>query len=434
MGIEQYFSVFEIADDSITVGNFSAQRIDKIIRVDSLNIVFSSAQEARGVFEQIKQTIQNLTEDSSVILFQNEYAVISLLLSAVWEYNWVHTTKGTFHFPTHEKAGRYFERLKTKLGNTKIREILPSVGGKVETTANVEEILQQIQDDIQQQIEQRVQEATQVIVEQIVWRREPRNPTVDDIPQYPNTMWINTETGEIFVHIKNCTQENKAVWKGCFGTLIAPFTVDKVDIFGDGSGIALWRFEQNANDEGGRYNGVWVGNEQYDIGRWGYAAKFDGNSGVKVGDYDFSNVKAISLHFNWNGGRGTNNWATLLSSKVINQSGNNIIIAIANSKLATYHNGTTQYVSDQTIEQNRWYHLVVAQTGDQQYTYYLDGVKIAENLPNNNATLDLYYIGSDNNGGSVDEPFTGLIDQVRVFNRVPTEDEVQILKEEKTEC
>lgn len=201
------------------------------------------------------------------------------------------------------------------------------------------------------------------------------------------------------------------------------------DIFGDKSCIALFRFENSPNDECGKYNGTWIGNENYTDAKWGKGAFFDGKSGISLTDYDLSQVKAISFHFSWNGKRGKGNWAVLLSSKWVYQKGNNIIIAIAGGKLKTYHQGNPTTISN-TLEENKQYHLVVQRKIGSLYEYFLNGVKIKEEY-NNNATLDVAFIGADNNGGKIDEPFTGWIDQVRLFNRHLLTEEIKILTNER---
>jgi len=205
-------------------------------------------------------------------------------------------------------------------------------------------------------------------------------------------------------------------------------TVNKVDPFNDGSGVALWQFEGNANDTGGNYNGTWHGTERYDTGKFGQAAKFDGNSAVDVSSYDFSNVKSISSWFNCSV-CDDSTWHTILGSKQINQP-DNIKVAVYQNRLHTYHNGADQLISNDVISPDVWYYLVINENSNGNYDYYLNSNLIASNLPDNNASLDLYYIGSDNNGGSVNEAFIGLIDQVRIFNRALITDEIAILYNE----
>jgi len=130
------------------------------------------------------------------------------------------------------------------------------------------------------------------------WKKVPRNPTPDDIPPAENALWLNTETGEIFVCIKTCN--NKAVWKGQFGTLVAPSTVTKFDIFEDGSAVALYRFDGNLNDDGGQLNLTSDSSITYDTGKFGYAVVLDGSGAIRYKNNtdiptSFANGYTVSL-------------------------------------------------------------------------------------------------------------------------------------------
>lgn len=138
MGIEQYVDVYYLSKDKVKVGGFYAERIGKVIRVNGLNIVFNSHKEAKTVFDTIKNTIKNLSLDSPVILFQNKYVLITLALSAIWEYNWVYSTDSALVFPSESEAGKFFEQLKKKLLSLKVRDVIGVIGGKATSQSSVE--------------------------------------------------------------------------------------------------------------------------------------------------------------------------------------------------------------------------------------------------------------------------------------------------------
>ena len=197
------------------------------------------------------------------------------------------------------------------------------------------------------------------------------------------------------------------------------------DILGDGSCVALYEFEGNANDTGGVYHGTWVGNEQYDVGKIGQAAKFDGSNAIDIHQYDFSNIKSISLFFKISADETW--WYTILGSEVkTSDTGNNIKLAVYNKYLVTYHNSQTQYIYNEKLSLNTWYHIVITYTNNDIYNYYLDGTLI-NSLPDNNSSMNLYFIGSDNNCGNINEVFFGTIDNLRLLNKVLTSDEVQYI-------
>ena len=203
-----------------------------------------------------------------------------------------------------------------------------------------------------------------------------------------------------------------------------------VDILKDGSTLALITLDNNCYDSTGVYNGYWEGNESYTGCETVIAGKFDGSSGVNLSDYDLSDVNSISVWFKWDGKRGTRNWSTLLGSKRINSSNDNIKLAVVHNRLATYHNRRAQYLSD-TISKNTIYNVIINKNDDGNYDYYLNNEEIALDKPDNNATLDLFYIGSDNGNGSVNEAFTGAMCYVRLFNKQLNQDERSIVYNER---
>ena len=221
--------------------------------------------------------------------------------------------------------------------------------------------------------------------------------------------------------------------------------LDNADPLSDGSQITGYNFSKATakSMNGTTYDGVWKNANGKEItgiyapGKFGTdtkAAKFDGTKGIDVHKANFSKAKAISLWINWNGVRGssaTSNWATILSSKVIDQPQNNQILVIHKNKLSTYNKATQQVIWDTELKKNEWYFITINQNAEGNYDYYINGKPVNLNLPDNNATLDLYFIGSDNKSGKVDEPFTGLIDQVRVFNRELDPDDIKTIFSEQ---
>ena len=473
MGLEQYFSVYQIGEDSIAVGKFNAQRIGKIIRVNGLPIVFSNPHRAKEVFEEVKQNVENLTPDSSVVLYKDKYSVIALPISAVWEYNWVHTTDGNIVYPDEDIAEAYFNGLVSKLEQTKVVDILPSVGGKASAVSggvDSQQILQQVQGEIDNalqqhnqdpnahpqlvdkavqqvsgQIDQKVQQATQGLIERVVWKRVPQNPSFTDVPPYPNTMWINTQTGEIFVHIKNCQSGDKAIWKGVFGTEIYPNTLDVLDIFGDNSALALWKFDGDLKDVGGKYDAqVQGGSLGFADGRWGQALDYP-NIGtspyVVTPTIQRGGHKGFTVSF-WLYVYGhTGNWVNVihLSPDGQDMSGNsrqpaiflhssdNRRFHIRNDGVNTGNLGIEQ--SQGMIEYQKWHHIVLV-VEPQRLRFYIDKeltdtYDSPEEFKFNDGVLfigDKWYRKNYR------------IDQLRLINRVITDDEVAKLYDERLPC
>jgi hypothetical protein len=248
------------------------------------------------------------------------------------------------------------------------------------------------------------------------WKKEARNPAPEDIPPYENALWLNTETGEIFVHLKNCSEG--AFWKGQFGTIIAPSTVTKFDIFEDGSAVALYRFEGNALDDGGQFNGVWTGTEQYDVGIFGQAAKFDGNSYISSNVCDALN-DAVSISF----------WVSPGSGILFNFGAYTLEAQVSSGLQVAYGDGWS-WITVSSLPAGEWKHIVFSyEKSGGTCSVWIDGNQVYEGNNSSSASWGDFCLAwrLDN---SSDPKFNGLIDQVRIFNRALTDEEVQVLYNE----
>jgi len=269
------------------------------------------------------------------------------------------------------------------------------------------------------------------------WKKQPNDPTPNDIPPNNNALWLNTKTGEIFVHIKNCS--GKAIWKGQLGTLVVPSTVTKFDIFEDGSAVALYRFEGTANDDGGRYDFEADKTPSFVDGKWGQAINIGNDLHLKIDN--FPNFKEITISL-WLflPQRGTG-WRNLLhiTPDGQNMSGNSRQPAVflhtndirrfhfRNDGVSTRNIGID--VSNAILTPGQWNHVVFIRTSE-KLEIYLNSKKTDEYVSNeqfkhNSGTLYLH------------DTFYGagfMVDQLRIFNRALTEEEIQILYKEMEEC
>ena len=223
-----------------------------------------------------------------------------------------------------------------------------------------------------------------------------------------------------------------------------------VDIFGDSSGLALYKLNGNANDESGNYNGT-ATNVTYATGQFNQAGVFNGSSSAINTTYTptVANLRTVSLWFK--GGVQSNypllwgvspygvgsgyNWARAYidpSGKVWGGYGAN--------------NGGSVYilVSPLSYDDNNWHNLVLTFNGSYGtgsfVEMYIDNQKInVTPLTTNNTALSTiqgnfrighnYYFNS-----SIDRVFTGQIDQVRIFNKEISAGEVTTLYTSDASC
>src|SRR6056300_664489 len=204
-----------------------------------------------------------------------------------------------------------------------------------------------------------------------------------------------------------------------YGENNASSTKSTTDIFDDGSGIALYEFEEGAKDTGG-VNGY-----------IGAAGLFNGSSSV----IDYSSIftgeeiRSYSFWFNTD----SNNTGTVFIS------GGKLQFSIdpdATNSVAIYKwkNGQSQFitgtpdnmrqgVANPTINLNQWYHGVVIMSGtaDDDFSFYLNGSQVALTYSDNYTagyTNDGEWIGTNGRYSNVYYTnFSGKIDQVRIFNK-----------------
>ena len=183
-------------------------------------------------------------------------------------------------------------------------------------------------------------------------------------------------------------------------------TYDTHDVFSDGSPVATYQLNGNANDLGG-INNATATNITYSNGKFGQGAVFSGNSRVvKALTYRSMSlwVKFTSL---------PNAVQTILDNR--DDNGDNLygLQTAANNTLTTtseamYINGVLTASGAYTIPLNEWVHIAL--------------------VPSANSTNMV--LGSR---FSLDQTFlnNAMVDQVRLFNRALTSDEVVILYAEK---
>jgi len=203
------------------------------------------------------------------------------------------------------------------------------------------------------------------------------------------------------------------------------------DPFNDNSCVAYYPFDGNADDYSEHYyHGTWHGNEQYDDGLFGQCAKFDGNSyiirGPVLGSYPSRFTVSLWLH---SGGSGyvlqhgcsydTSFFGISVSDNKVYASTRAIDWGVVYSTSAGLHAS--------------WNFITVT------YSYPVRTLKlfIDGDMKGSSAVRPLEHhnflcFGAEHTiGGNViggyESIFTGKIDNVHIFNRVLTEEEIKAL-------
>jgi hypothetical protein len=218
-------------------------------------------------------------------------------------------------------------------------------------------------------------------------------------------------------------------------------TINTHDIFGDGSAVATYQLDGNADDLGGNYNGT-ATNVTYADGKFGQAIKANNiannsggsrfNTGIPFNEE--TEIKTISF-WHKQAIKSSNNYGTLFSTfgtpvwsgfwLRVNDKGNLYLSS-------SYYNSTSNSVTSSIdVTDGIWRHIVV-QVGSDTLKIYVNGSledksTLAGSISTSNENIRILYGGSN---GSWENGSEAVIDQVRIFNRALTQEEVTTLYNE----
>ena len=200
-------------------------------------------------------------------------------------------------------------------------------------------------------------------------------------------------------------------------------TVDMVDPFVDGSGIALYKFDGDATDESGSYNGT-ATNVTYGEGKFGQCISSSASSAsaVSFGIHHFNVPKTVSF------------W---LKGNVYIQNGQNMVafptFSFIPSQFKMYPYNSTASVNTavlipMTEDFNSFKHVTIA-INYPSVKIYIDSVLKYTGTMSINVSTSSYDFGLwDVSAHS--EIRAGSIDQFRIFSRALTQTEVTALYNE----
>ena len=209
-------------------------------------------------------------------------------------------------------------------------------------------------------------------------------------------------------------------------------TTDTLQVLGDSSCIATYRFENNEDDESGNFDGT--GTEiQYAAGRYGQAASFNGTASRISTSLDFDNYDenwSISywIKFTFN-----SNYRAILGSTDSN-SYNGMVSDIGTSgeirfRLRDATGSESRLSSTGTYGDGNWHHVVCVKHSSSNHLY-IDGKLDSSTATTNGINHSALNLGTY--GLSSTEFFKGELDQVRIFNKAISAAEVTTLYNENS--
>jgi len=240
-------------------------------------------------------------------------------------------------------------------------------------------------------------------------------------------------TGQIYFNTNNSSLKvyEGTEWIDVGGNL---YRVSTFDVFEDGSTVALWLMNGNGVDVGGNYNFSGdTGNSNFTTGQFGQAFNGTGTNHLETSSVSLTGAYSVSFWYN-SSTTGQNNKRLVCVKGTSTSTGWNNY----NNSLGFYlGNGVSSGVAsvtrkaqipDSQVNDGGWHHLVyTVTTGGTSATWkiYLDGSEYSGAVSgegrsfNNGSTVAVTTYDGGNNYNTI-----GKVDQLRVFNRVLTANEV----------
>ena len=248
--------------------------------------------------------------------------------------------------------------------------------------------------------------------------------------------WFNGRLDD--VAIWNEALPEKAVKALAAGNLTPANWAPYAQVVLDEAPLGYWRLGEavvaTAFDETGNNDGTYAGFVDSNLGQPGAlsgdpdtSALFDASdnrvvlSNAVVSSIGTSDPFSIEMWFNkTQDGRGD----------LYNQKGGGHDLGIINDgdeKVWVYWNGTAVGKGD-VVSRNAWHHMVLTRGSTNAMGLWIDGALYStgsSSRPMDTIPVDIW-IGSNRSGSSVSIPFGGLIDEVAIYDRALTPDEIRL--------
>jgi len=190
--------------------------------------------------------------------------------------------------------------------------------------------------------------------------------------------------------------------------------------------VAWYRFDGDASDSSGHdLHGTEMGNPTYEAGVFGQAISLDGDGDyVDCGappEFDITDyitftywIKVVEFDKQWNTvlSRGDDSWRSSRASL------NNFMEAAVGGTTGEYTYGVTP------VDDGEWHHVGWVYDGTMNYLY-VDGEVDATEESTGQITVSSYPLWIGDNSQATGRYWTGLIDDLQIYNRALTQEEVQ---------
>ncbi len=195
--------------------------------------------------------------------------------------------------------------------------------------------------------------------------------------------------------------------------------------------VGFWNLEKNVNDLGNNFNGVLQGNPNWIDSRFGSALEFDGKTQI-----DFENELNVPGDFtiSWwtKGGEG------VILGRPTEETCNSQQVLFSDGvlKLLAFESGcsTFEVISNESIDKE-WENWIMNRTGGGM-KIYLNGKDVTQTFGPGTDNISAGYWTSVFNPQSIGKAdtkfFTGTLDEIGIWNRTLTQEEIKQLAEGET--
>jgi hypothetical protein len=205
-------------------------------------------------------------------------------------------------------------------------------------------------------------------------------------------------------------------------------TACELDILGDGSCVATYQLDGNVSDLSGNYDGTPVGTLLYPTGVFGQAINPSSFGAGWRTEINLSGSQTYSL------------WANIDNSgtsyKVVfwSDTANTIRLFSYNSNEFVFNVGSASITLPYASLNNSWHHFALVVNNNSSIQMYVDGnLYDSAAVGSVGSTNFMDFGGSHRSGSYFARRFLGSVDQVRVFNKALSAEEVTTLYNE-TAC
>lgn len=192
--------------------------------------------------------------------------------------------------------------------------------------------------------------------------------------------------------------------------------------------IGYWDFNEGAGSEvsdkmGGR-SGIWNGTfgSQWVVGKMGTAGSFNGSNNYVEIPPNYNRTTGLSAIT-------VGAWISGTGGRIINRGTNDILFLLSGGKLQVFINNGNPGVSttNQVVSPNTWTHVAFTWSAG-AVSIYVNGTAVPISGSTSGSTISdsggsNLRFGAYANDGTV-ERFTGIIDDVRIYNRVLSAPEI----------